>query len=116
MQEHHAPSEFIKSRDKEVETVTTYYTSKGNEDFLNEGGYPVQREENKNTLAKESGRRKMIRIDDRGHIIDPKGLYANKRKMDRWIPVNDGAFSSYIEFLRTGNQIFIRHTERNLGG
>ncbi len=102
-----------KSKKDEVADTTVYYTIKGKQTSFNEAGFPVQDDENQYTYARETGKKKQIRLDDRGEFMNPLGLYAQRVKMERWVSVSDGTFASYLQFLKTKNQMFIRQAERN---
>ena len=114
MKETRSTGQAVKESDVELTNETTFYTVKGKQDAFDEKGYPTQKEENQFTYAKITGVRRMLRLDDRGHLINPNGLYNDKVKLDRWVPATKEAFASYLEYLKTKNQMFIRQAERNL--
>ena len=104
----------VKNNSAELAEDTLYYTIKGKQDYFDENDNPVQDKENRFTYAKASGRRKMIRINDHGELMNPAGLYNDKYKMDRWAQANEKAFASYLDFLRTKNEMYLRHAIRHL--
>jgi hypothetical protein len=99
--------------DRELSETTVYYTMKGSNGQLQESGHTTQEEPNSYTYARESGTKKQIRLDDRGDFMNPVGMYAQRAKMERWATVTDAAFASYLNFLQTKNQMFLRQAERN---
>lgn len=111
MHDHRTTPQSIKKSVVETKT-TTYFTIKGKEDRV-ENGFPVQDKENQFTYAKQTGLRKMVRIDDRGELMNPIGMYPQKIKLDRWISISNSAFQSYLDFLRTKNALFLRQAQRN---
>jgi hypothetical protein len=111
MKERPAKSESLSKPITEKANTVIYYTVKGKQDAFDDG-FPVQDKETLETCAKKSGTRLQIRIDDRGNLVNPCGLYNDKQKLDRWVPAPKSAFSSYLQFLRTKNQMFYRQAER----
>lgn len=101
---------------KEVELTedTEYFTIKGKQDFWDKNGYPAQNEANYLTYAKRTGTKLLLRIDDRGEFINPVGLYAQKNKLDRFIVVPPKAFESYLNFLKTKNNVHFIQATRNV--
>lgn len=96
------------------EPNTAFYTIKGQQEDINEKGFPIQSEENHLTYAKEVGLKKMLRVDDRGDFINPMGFYTQKNKLDRWVSVSDEAFTNYLTFLKTKNVLFFNRTRNTL--
>jgi len=93
-----APPENVIHKNNKVDETTVYYTIAGKQDSLDNDGYPVQEQENANTLARKSGQKYMIKIDDRGRFVNPIGIYAQDAPANRWITVNKKACESYISF------------------
>jgi Ser-tRNA(Ala) deacylase AlaX len=115
MKETRSVGQAVKTDNTIMTDTTTFYTIKGRQDLFNDDGLPIQIKEDEYTYAKEAGLRRQIRIDDRGHLINPNGLYANtKVKMDRWVPASKQAFASYLFFLKTKNEMYLRDAERNI--
>lgn len=106
-----ATSSSIEPR-KPITQTTKYFTLTGKEDFLDEDGYPCQNKENKLTYAKETGRRRLIRLDKNTELYNPDGLYTQHRTDERWIQVDGPTFTQYINFLKTRNQLFFRQAVR----
>ena len=112
MSEKQSIAQTLKQKHEEITETTVYYTLKGYEDKLVDG-YPVQDEENKYTFAKATGARKLLKIDDRGNFMNPLGLLSQKTRLDRFVPVSDETFSSYLDFLKTKREMFYLHAQRN---
>lgn len=103
----------------QVTDTTTYYTYKGYQDDFNEDGYPIHIKEKlntrtgKDTFAKSTGVRKLIRVDDGGKFFNPKGMYVQRGGLiPRWMTVSDKAFNHYINFLKTKNMSYYLNAER----
>lgn len=111
MKETIATSSSIEPR-KPIAQNTKYYTMTGSQDFLDDAGYPCHYKENKFTYAKETGRRRLIRLDRNTELYNPDGLYTQYRTDDRWIQVDGPTFTQYINFLKTRNQLFFRQAVR----
>lgn len=96
-----------------TEDVVTYFTIKGKQDDFDIDGFPVQEKENKDTLAKRSGNRRLVKIDNMGKFFNPYGMYASRANYERWLQVNEKTFNFYLNFLKTKNQSFLLNAERN---
>lgn len=97
-------------RVKQKEEVT-YFTFNGSEDKIIDGK-PVRRKKDKYAYASQSGNKYMIKIDDRGQFMNPRGMYKQEAKYDRWINVSEKVFNYYLSFLKTGNKLYLTHAER----
>lgn len=126
MNEKIATSSTIEPR-KPITQTTKYYTIIGKHDYLDrtgcsdekdkdgnfiDSGYPCQLIEDKFTYAKETGRRRLIRLDRNTELYNPDGLYTQYRTDDRWVQVDGPTFTQYINFLKTRNPLFFRQAVR----
>lgn len=116
MKERSTTGEPVKKKTEQQTLETTYYTIKGQQDDFDEKGYPVQTFANDDTYAKSTGKKKLLRVDDRGQFINPLGLYHQRSRLDRFIPVSEKAFAYYLEFLKTKDAKYVLLANRETDG
>ncbi len=113
--------------DKIVSGDDEFYTTTGQEDFLDENNNPRTKENNDTVFAKKIFRdngsyRLMIKCDSSSKPIDPNNQLGNEqdsyssayRQGSKFIMVNQKAFDYYISFLKTGVKSWLLNTEREL--
>lgn len=109
MNENGSTAQPYKKRQKITEQ-TKYYTIIGKEDLLDSEGFPVQNKETEQTLAKQTGVRCLIRIDDKGRFFNPVGIYP--QRFSKWLQVSVATFNLYKNFLRTKRALYLIKAER----
>lgn len=105
------------------------YTSNGKHNFKDDDGnfritseplYTAQ--ENPYVHAIGGKNRYLVKISEHGRLFNPYGLYSEgmetKKRVGRptwkFRSTTKECFNNYITFLRTKNEIFLKHAEREL--
>jgi|TARA_R110002020_G_scaffold472149_1_gene699852 hypothetical protein len=111
--------------------VVKVYTVTSEEDFVDEEGFPCLNSEKKDrpeAFAKEvlfstSGNIKYyLKRGKHGKLFNPKGLYSEgmssrvRNGIPEWNfkPASKEAFKYYINFLKTKNEYWLSHAEREV--
>lgn len=127
--------------DNSIDPIIIAYTTKGNEDELDNNGLPVLHDELRQTqLGKDkiipaellesayakqtfNGKRHhyYVKTNQRGDLYDPKGLYeewnSSKQRLGgepmwKFREVNLRVFELYTSFLKTGNKAWLHNAGR----
>jgi len=131
------PDEFVHiiDQDKNVPESTreeTVYTMKGDEDYLNNGGYPCLSIGMEEAQENEKAYALKVCIDEKetyyaklgtyGRLFNPIGLYSEGTSSQelkhagkpRWMlqSVDKKVFDFYLDFLRTKNLSYFNNAER----
>lgn len=101
-----------------------FYTIWGMEDFVDEDGNTRQDKETKNTFAKHTNGKFLIKIGLDNRVYNPLGLFSEGRpnkvlaKIGKnefnFKRVNSKVFDLYISFLRTKNIAWLNNANREL--
>lgn len=105
------------------------YTSNGRHNYKDDlGNFRIVSESfssaqnNPYVHAIEGEHKLFIKIGENGRVFNPYGLYTEgmetKQRVGRptwkFRSVNRDCFNNYVTFLRTKNEVFLRHAERDL--
>lgn len=119
---------YIYSRQQTNTVESKFFTILGDHDFLDEHQNPRTKEDTQKTLAKlivreDNSKKYMIKVDHMNKPYNPLSIYGNKqayknmdktRPENKFITVNEEAFSNYVKFLRTRILSWIYNTERSI--
>jgi hypothetical protein len=131
------PDEYVHiiNQDKKVSEPTreeTVYTMKGDEDYLNNGGYPCLDIAMDEAQQNDKAYAIKVCIDEKetyyaklgtyGRLFNPVGLYSEGTSSQdlkhagrpRWMlqEVDKKVFDFYVDFLRTKNPSYLHNAER----
>ena len=108
-------------RERERKIGTEYFTVLGREDFKDEDNLPrLNEEDEKRICAKRVDGKNYILRNNKGNFLNPNDPYEmpninqsrNGINLWKFVEVNDAVFGSYLKFLKTMNQSYLRHAER----
>lgn len=113
------------SKNSTEKTITNkYYTLYGMEDYVDDEGNTRQNTENKNTFAKTSNGKFLVKIGLDNRVYNPLGLFsegkANKvlskigKNEFNFKRVNSRVFDLYLSFLRTKNIAWLNNANREI--
>jgi hypothetical protein len=101
-----------------------FYTIWGMEDYIDEEGNTRQKTETKNTFAKNTNGKFLIKIGLDNRVYNPLGLFSEGRpnkvlaKIGKnefnFKRVNSKVFDLYVSFLRTKNIAWLNNANREL--
>ena len=123
-------SDFIFSPTEKVESKTSFfYCLKGNEDFLDNDGFPSLSKENKYVLAKkviktDAQPQFFIKISNNNKLFNPLDAGPEDRSYsivdnvcrpsDKFRSVNEKVFNMYLSFLSSKNTAWLNKAEREI--
>jgi hypothetical protein len=107
-----------------------YFTIKGQEDFLDESGYPRISDDNQNKVFAKKYKninlkyRFMILVNNYRKLYNPISIYGMEKKDPfinndirsdkKFIEVNETCFHYYLMFLATKNTLWLTKAEREV--